>query len=122
MSDKDKEPDNSKGMHAWADNLMGGKLGALGSVMWPLLTTMASVMDSQDKTKRAFQLAPGDIIEVAHLRIYVVAVHLEDNAHPDHTHHQEVQVMGSECSWKHHDWSWRSGQILDSPFLRSGNS
>ncbi len=111
-----KETEEDQRGHAGVPRSWLGDMG--GAIIWPLMAKMTEVIEAMDTTKRAFQLAPGDIIRVGHLHIYVMAIQLIDSAHPQSTHHQGVQLAGSVCEWKHHDWVWRAGEIMkDSPFL-----
>lgn len=84
--------------------------------------SLYQALKDEDKTqyKNVIDLAPGDIIRVAHVTIFVVGVRFHEFVNPS-TERREfsVQVAGAEADWFGEDWHWRSSDILyASPFLR----
>lgn len=89
---------------------MGG-LGALWSAV-------AEAADALPLRRRAFELVPGDIMEVGHTHVYVVGVSLTHVAVREERF-EYIQVAGAEARWCHHDWEWQSTKVMeDSPLLK----
>ena len=117
MSDETDKPYKNPD---WTD-LLGGMGGSMGSI-WGLMAGISGAIDNLDRprTKRAFELVPGDIIRVGPTHVYVVGAMLRDvGEHGSTEAHQTIQLAGAEALWMEHDWRWFSNKVMyDSPLLR----
>lgn len=119
MSDENKDdknqgedrPNNFEGWQEW----VGAALNPFSSILGAM-KDMEKYMEK--KTKLAIDLAPGDVITVGHVTVFIVGVRFQELDLPREGHGFLVEASGAEARYESNDWCWSANIMYDSPFLR----
>lgn len=119
MSDENKDdknqgedkPNNFEGWQEW----VGAALNPFSSILGAM-KDMEKYMEKH--TKLAIDLAPGDVIKVGHVTVYIVGVRFQELDLPKKGQGFLVEAAGAEARYESNDWCWSANIMYDSPFLR----
>lgn len=111
-----------------SDEKENGKEGFMGGWQeWAGLTNpLASIYGAmkdvekymEKQTKLAIDLAPGDVIKVGHVTVFIVGVRFQELDLPREGQGFLVEAAGAEARYESNDWCWSTNIMYDSPFLR----